>query len=172
VRRYRNIRRDEHGRSHGWQVSFTRRGQAVGGRFFADLKWGGRARALQSALEYRDRQLLTLYPPVRIRRFAPRNKTGVVGVLLERRRAWGRVRWRYRASWPDGSGGDVRRSFEVSKYGKRRALELAAKARREGVEELERRIRHQVALEVARRRRRGSASVRSGRQRPGRSLTK
>jgi hypothetical protein len=154
VRKRRNdIRRDDR-KAHGFVVSLTRRGRVASLRFFSDKKYGGREAAQAAAEEWRDEQLLALYPPVRIRRFHPTNKTGVMGVLLERYKVEGRAYQRYRVSWPDGHGGEERRSFSLSKYGPERAFALAAEARRAGILELEKRVRSRLAREVAERRRR------------------
>ncbi|MEO0416529.1 MAG: hypothetical protein AAF226_16410, partial [Verrucomicrobiota bacterium] len=40
--------------THGWQVRIQRKGVRHG-RFFSDSAWGGRERALEVALEFRDR---------------------------------------------------------------------------------------------------------------------
>jgi len=154
VRKKRNdIRRDDRRKAPGFVVAFTRRGRAASARFFSDRKYGGREAALAAAEEWRDEQLLALYPPVRIRRFHPTNKTGVMGVRLERYKVEGRVYQRYRVSWPDGRGGQERRSFSLSKHGPERAFALAVEARRAGVLELEKRVRSRLAREVAERRR-------------------
>ena len=157
TRAYRNIQRNDWGGCHGWTVRLVRRGE-LQLRYFPDQKWGGRRAALRVAIEYRDDQLLALYPPLRIRRFFPKNTTGVVGVFVERRRQGGRLVERYCASWPVSPRQVKRRHFSVKKHGKRRAFKLAVEARRLGVEELERRVRGMVAAEVVRRRdRRGRA---------------
>jgi hypothetical protein len=155
VRKRRNdILRDDRRKAPGFVVSFTRRGRVASVRFFSDRKYGGREAAQAAAEEWRDEQLLALYPPLRIRRFHPTNKTGVMGVHVERYKVEGRAYQRYRVSWPDGHGGEVRRSFSLSKYGPERAFALAVEARRAGILELENKVRSRLAREVAERRRR------------------
>ncbi len=146
--RHRYLRRHD-GRYRGFSVRITRRGRTHS-RFFADKSCGGRGAALRAALQHRDDMLLELEPPVRVRRFFPHNRTGAVGVFLERRRISGRIYPRYCAQWPrPGSPRHVvRRYFAVKRMGKRRAFELACQARREGVAELQRRLRALVAREV------------------------
>ena len=67
-RHSKNIQRVDRRGFHGYGVSFTRRGEQHS-RFFSDRKWGVRKEALAAAERWRDRQLLALYPPIRIRRF-------------------------------------------------------------------------------------------------------
>src|SRR5262249_32919138 len=135
-----------------WQVSFTRRGR-TSGKYFADSLWGGRRGALAAALAWRDDRLPRLYPPVRVRRWTPRNRTGEVGVMVERRRIEGRVHRAYAASWRPPGGGSPRRLFYVSKYGEDGAFERAVRARRSGVKAYVEHVRQIVAREVAARRR-------------------
>jgi len=137
----------------GYSVLLTRRG-ILHSRFFADRRFGGRRKARAAAERWRDEQMVTLYPPVRLRRFTPWNRTGVVGVLLERYQVRGRRYRRYRASWPDAEGRSRRRSFDLRKYGEEKAFELAVEARRKGVAELESAMRSRIVADLATRRRR------------------
>ena len=146
----RNVYRMEGRGFRGVSVHFTRRG-VTQTRFFSDRKYGGPDKALKAASEWRDKELVRLYPPIRIRRFFPLNKTGIIGILLERYRVGTRWYRRYRASWPDGKGGWQRRSFDVGKYGREKAFSLAIEARRQGIEELEREARKKIREEVRRR---------------------
>lgn len=154
-KRHRNIQRHARHGFRGWSVRFMRR-RELELRFFADRKWGGRSAALETALRYPDDRLLALYPPLQTRLTSSRSNTGIVGVFLENHSVEGRSCQRYCASWPLGGGRYTRRYFAVKAHGKRRALALAAKARRDGIGELERRVRREVAREVlARATRRG-----------------
>ncbi len=146
-----NIQRLDHRGFHGSSVHLTRRGRTHS-RFFSDRKHGGRGGALAAAERWREAQWIELYPPIRIRRFFPRNKTGEIGVTTERYRVGGRYYRRYRASWPDAKGGNVRRSFDVRKYGPAQALELAIQARRQGVEQLVLQTRAAIAATLGKRR--------------------
>jgi hypothetical protein len=132
----RNITRYDTRRVRGWLVRFKRSGLTTW-RWFMDAAHGGRAGARRAAIAWRNRMLVALPPPLRISRKDVRNTTGGVGVHLDWcRDRQGRIRYSYRASWPDPSGKTLRRGFAVGVYGEERALALAARARRVGLEEL------------------------------------
>ncbi len=149
---HRNIQRHS-GRFCGWTVRITRRAKLEVLQFFSDKRFGGAKRALKAAVRYRDEQLLALYPPVRIRRFYPRNNTGEIGVTLERRRIAGRIYPRYVAVWPTGRrpGEEARRSYSVMRHGVVQAFAMAVDARRSGVEALVRKTRRELAKQIRRR---------------------
>ena len=96
----------------GYSVLLTRRG-ILHSRFFADRRFGGRRKARAAAERWRDEQMVTLYPPVRLRRFTPWNRTGVVGVLLERYQVRGR---RYRRPLAHRGGFPAQRDRVVDAF--------------------------------------------------------
>jgi hypothetical protein len=131
-KRWRHVYR----REGGWQVAMRRKGRLMR-RHFGDAEHGGRVRALERAVEWRDAVLRRLPPATLIRkRFAP-NTTGVIGVQLacDRTRS-GRVSRRYRATWREIDGRPRMSSFSVDKYGDEQAKLLATKSRRQAISRL------------------------------------
>jgi hypothetical protein len=105
-------------------------------KHFGDGPTGDRVRSLADARAWRDVFLRDVGPRVTFKRHDVRNKTGVVGVSLERYKVRRHVFWRYSATWPSDRG-PVARRFGVKKYGKRGAFERAVAARREALARLE-----------------------------------
>jgi hypothetical protein len=139
----RNITRIElataSGQYGGWEVRMLRRGKRIA-RFFADASWGGNRLALRAAKVYRDEIELTL-PPLSVRERAQnpskRNRSGIVGLRLERR-VEQRDGYEYRytfwiAQWTDGKGRRRTRAFSVDRHGAREAYRRALHARRQGL---------------------------------------
>jgi len=123
---------------HGWCVKIKRR-RKERHRYFSDAVVGGRATARAQAAQWRKAMLRRLPPPLHVwRRRTPRNTTGIVGVqaLCTRSGSKRRRLIAYRASWPDGDGRTVRRSFSIKLYGRAGARRAAAQARRTGVRRL------------------------------------
>src|SRR5688572_27036832 len=69
-------------RTHAWRVSLRRRGK-MHVKNFADIKCGGKRKALRLAQKHRD-EVLKKYPPLSRKEFSAirrrSNQTGVVGV--------------------------------------------------------------------------------------------
>ena len=103
-------------------------------------------------MEYYHAALLDLTPPLRTSASDVRNKTGVVGVSLERQtQRSGTTYVFYRAVWPKPKGGYKKRAFSLKRYGKRVAFRLAVEARRQGLAQLEDALRTEIEIEIARR---------------------
>jgi len=133
VKGYRNVGRHEHHHFRGWVVCLKRRGRRVEVRYFKDGARGAEA-SLGRALAYRDRAVLRLPPPLKLKTRYSANKTGVIGVSLtnQRTRA-GKLARYYVASWNE-SGRKRKRVFSIEKYGKRKAFGLAVAVRKEAVQ--------------------------------------
>ena len=125
------IQRYEHNHS-GWVVTTRRRGKRFR-RFFSD-KPKGRRNALRAARAFKDKLVVQLPRPTKIKRTDIRNTTGVIGVArVKERTRIGRWFARYVAQWPDRSGKNGRATFSVGLYGEQEALRLAVAARRAGL---------------------------------------
>jgi hypothetical protein len=112
------------------------RGRRLHSRYFADAVWGGKQQALVAARRFRDEILSRIEPDTRVRRKPPRdsrNQTGHVGVEFEEYEVDGRWYERYAAHWQDADGRHRRSRYSVGRYGRDGALELAVRAREEGV---------------------------------------
>ena len=136
---------------HGWRVYIKRLGQDHTG-LLHDHQHGGRAGAYRAAQARYHEALRLLPPPLCTSRSDVRCKTGQVGVSLEQlRRPSGTHYSCYRAVWPDGRGGYIKRSFSLGKHGKRRAFMLAVHARHKGLAELASSLRDRIEQEIAQR---------------------
>jgi len=128
-----NVSRHDHKRYHAWVVQIRRRGR-ITIRYFSDRKHGGRTKALQAAIAFRDSTLQKLPPLLWTMQRYVFNTTGIIGVRLQVDRKPQGVYRAYVATWPvDGSGRRRSRTFSFGKFGKERAFELAVKARRQGL---------------------------------------
>ena len=136
---------------HGWVVAVKRRGRRYFG-VFPDRKYGGRHGALKRALEWRDELEAKLPPPVKLwRRCSARSRTGIVGVVLLRKRIRGRLFRQYWAHWRE-RGRQVGRAFSVNKYGEAGARARAAALRREAVARILTERREELLAETLRER--------------------
>lgn len=127
------------GRYGGWEVRLQRRGRRIA-KFFSDATYGGNRAALQAAKLFRDENELNWKPfTVRERAKNPsrRNRSGIVGLRLERRvERRGEYEYRYTswiAQWTDGKGKRKTRAFSVDRHGAREAFRRALRARRQGL---------------------------------------
>lgn len=135
---------DEVYRTHAWRVSLRRRGKAYV-RNFADLKCGGKRKALAMAKKYRD-ELLERHQPLTRKEFADilrgHNRTGITGVYRYVKTYYlkdgtERETWYWEAHWPTVRGGSEKASFSVKVYGERGAKARAVQARQEGLKRVE-----------------------------------
>jgi hypothetical protein len=138
-RKLRNLTRIVVGGQKGWQVKINRRGERHE-PYFSDSVYGGKQQALAAAMKARDKLDKKCRPFTRLeraQRVTRRTKSGVPGVrLLTVHRKVGRRQRVYQfaiASWCPRPGQIKRRAFSVSKYGKRKAWELAVAARQQGL---------------------------------------
>ena len=128
------IQRYEHNYS-GWIVSAKRRGK-VFRRYFSDRP-KGRKKALRAARAFRDKLVVCLPRPTKIKSRYVLNTTGVVGVARTKERTRsGTILERYVASWSEPSGRRGKASFSVGLYGEKEAFRLAVRSRRAALQEL------------------------------------
>lgn len=157
---------DPEHRTHAWRVSLRRRGEALV-RNFPDKKFGGKKKALDAAREQRD-AWMAKYPPLSRVEFANarrrNNKSGVTGVCLVGCKYYladgtERCLWYWEASWPTTPGNHINQRFSCQIYGHEKAFEMACRARKKGLREVdgifwatERRAPAEMATTVVRRR--------------------
>ncbi|HTT85355.1 MAG TPA: AP2 domain-containing protein [Rhizomicrobium sp.] len=126
----------------GWKVSVQRRGRRKS-KSFADSKYGGKAKALAAAKNYRDFVLATVSNAayqrwLRDNKHAP-NTSGIIGVARYRIHSHKKMVAVWDAFWGDIDGTRHRRRFYVSAYGEKGAKARACAARRDAMKELGRR---------------------------------
>jgi hypothetical protein len=141
IARLQNIVRETESSKNagGWKVSIQRRGIRKS-KYFADTKYGGKAKALAAAKAYRD----SVLPAVSNTAYArwlgdnrhPPNTSGIIGVARYRIRSGTKMVAVWDAFWGDIDGTRHRRRFYVSTHGEKRAKALACAARREAMKEL------------------------------------
>ena len=117
-------------RTHGFMVRMARQGTRHQ-KFFSDIKYGGKSKALVAA-----KQQLAVWSdalPERLStkdRLTSRNRTGRVGVYLAvSTRSTNGASGAYCASWTDADGRRRKINFSTQRYGKKQAWELACLAR-------------------------------------------
>lgn len=130
---YLNITRVDHEakRDHGWVVTLQRKGATIVKRF-ADGLYGGKRKALEAAVEYRDSFLARDKPfdhQIWIRtRLRKNNTSGIPGVgryeVIDNSDS-GIPRAFWLASWVDERGASRKRKFSVRRYGEQEAKLLA-----------------------------------------------
>ncbi|OQX07601.1 MAG: hypothetical protein BWK76_24645 [Desulfobulbaceae bacterium A2] len=118
-------------RTHAWRVTFQRRGE-IFLRTFSDGQYGGKKKALQAAISFRDSLRSCnsffehqLWVRTRLRK---NNSSGIPGVgryevLANPDTQRYNIFWL--ASWVDEHGSSRKRKFYVSRYGERQAKRLA-----------------------------------------------
>ena len=123
----------------GWKVAIQRRGIRKS-KFFSDLKYGGKAKALAAAKEYRDSVLPTV-TNVAYERWLrenkhPPNTSGIIGVARYEVRSGKKIVAVWDAFWGDIDGTRHRRRYYVSAFGEKGAKARACATRRAAMEEL------------------------------------
>lgn len=126
----------------GWLVRITRKGK-LHSQYFADQYYGGKRKALSAAMAYRDEMDAKLKPfsaKQLSKKLRSNNKSGVPGVRLVTETD---TRWEseptyeyYVAQWSPEVGVRKTKRFSVKKYGKKKALDMAIKARNKGVRQM------------------------------------
>lgn len=119
-------------RQHGFLVRLQRRAERHSA-FFSDREHGGKAQALAAARRHYG-LLCRKYPPSSRRDFAERmtarNTSGRVGVSLTRSvAANGKMYESFSASCSMEKGQRATKKFSISKYGRRKAYEMACRWR-------------------------------------------
>lgn len=125
--------------SKGWWVRVMRNNETFS-RFFNDNKYGGKDKALEKAMKYRDKILEEKQGLVGSGYYSSksqRNKSGIVGVhktknkTIKKGKPYTYDFWV--AHWVDPNGKKVSRMFSISKYGEAEALRLALKTREDAI---------------------------------------
>lgn len=124
---YKGISRLDSARAVGWFVRVSWHGEHVR-KFFSDGVNGGKRKALQAALAFRDRTEKTLGKPRTDRNItgiARRSNTGLTGI----RKIMKDGQPSYDVSWSPEPGRLQRTSISITKHGNARALAMAKKLR-------------------------------------------
>ncbi|MEM7144179.1 MAG: AP2 domain-containing protein [Verrucomicrobiota bacterium] len=123
-------------KNHGFYVRITHKGKTTQ-KFFPDKSLGGKAKALKAAQAFRDSLVAKLPKTKQEAASRPKRKvlkSGVVGVTHVVSRAKGRNEYAYwQAAWNDSRGRRRTAKFSISRYGKKKALDMAIKARKAAV---------------------------------------
>ncbi len=124
----RGISRIDSDDTHGWFVRIYNESVTYS-KLFSDKKLGGRDKAFQAAIEFRDaliKEIGKSYPSRRIVRRDRRNKTGVIGVCRTRKRNHsGTYSEYFSVSWSPEYGVYKCRMFSINKYGEKKAFQMA-----------------------------------------------
>lgn len=126
----KGTRRVDRPGAHGWYMAI-RRGERTISEYFADSKWGGKAKAGKAARD-RYRELAATLPAQRTSEgvLTQRNSTGIVGVRLIDQGAYadGSTKSAYMATWmEDGHARCM--GFSCGRFGQEVAFQLACMAR-------------------------------------------
>lgn len=122
-------------KNHGYYVRITHRGKPQQ-KYFPDKASGGKTKALKAAREHRDK-LLSKMPKYKQeaagkkkRRIKKSGVTGVTHVVSNSPKGKSYEYWQ--AAWVDKDGKRKTAKFSVSRYGTKKALDMAKKARKDG----------------------------------------
>ena len=135
---------NEVSRTHGWLVTIQRRG-VIYRKHFSDGVFGGKQKSFLAAKVYRD-DVIAKNPPFSMREYSnivkKNNRSGVVGVCRycaseTRDLPEDKQRWFWVASWPLPDGRRKRVKFSVKKYTEDGAFQMALKARKDALRELD-----------------------------------
>jgi hypothetical protein len=123
----------------GWKFIIKRKNK-FNHKYFIDSSYGGKRKALQSALIYREKYLKKFdiddYRMWYCNLKSTRNTSGIVGVgRYFHRNKNGDKKFNWQAFWRDADGKRMIRTFPVSVHGEVVAKELACQAREEGMAE-------------------------------------
>ncbi len=132
---------------NGYMVRFSRRGKRYQA-FFSDGRYGGQKKALEAAKAHRDEmepKMRPLTPVERANVKLASNTSGTVGVRWSKKVILkGKKKYTFEfaiASW-SGVGGRHSKSFSADKYGREQAWKMAVKARKAGLAELAKSLKH------------------------------
>jgi len=143
---HRNIQRidNESNRTHAWLVVVQRRGK-IYSKMFSDGRHGGKRKALQAAVAYRDK-LIQRHPPLSKKAFVSilkkNNRSGVPGVcriesITPLRDGSESCRVYWVASWAISYKRNRQIKYSVDRYGEEGAFKRACATRRRMVRQLE-----------------------------------
>lgn len=120
--------------THGYEVRLMRGGETFH-KFFGDVPYGGKRKALAAAREYRDKLVATLQPYSRkevAQLKFKRNTSGIVGIRLLKtwtvadRTNWSILYWV--AQWSPKPGVRKTRRFSVSKIRRERGVSIVSES--------------------------------------------
>jgi hypothetical protein len=123
-------------KNHGFYVRITHRGKNFQ-KYFPDKSLGGKPKALKAAKEFRD-SLLKKMPKAKQEAAAKKRRrikrSGVTGVThVVSKSPKGTVYEYWQAAWADADGRRRTAKFSIARHGEGKALEMAKKARRDGL---------------------------------------
>lgn len=123
-------------KNHGFYVRITHRGKGFQ-KYFPDKSLGGKNKALKAAREYRD-SILAKLPKYKQAAAAKKKRrikqSGVVGVThVVSKSPKDKVYEYWQAAWIDPEGKRRTAKFSIARYGDEKAIEMAKKARRDGL---------------------------------------
>ena len=123
-------------KNHGFYVRVTHRGKS-NQKYFPDKASGGKTKALKAAKDYRNK-LLAKMPKYKQEAAAKKKrrikKSGVTGVThVVSKSPKGKTYEYWQAAWVDGKNKRKTAKFSISRYGNDKALNMAKRARREGL---------------------------------------
>lgn len=123
-------------KNHGYYVRITHRGKGVQ-KYFPDKSLGGKPKALKAARAFRDAVLdkMPRYKQESACRKKRRIKhSGIIGVThVVSKSPKGKVYEYWQAAWVDGDERRRTAKFSIARYGDGKAMDLAKKARRDGL---------------------------------------
>ncbi len=143
MKRIKNIRRidNEAKATYAWLVQ-VQRGEKTTIKMFSDGVYGGKRKALQAAIEYRD-LFLSSVDHFKYRMWLrtilrSNNSSGIPGVAryVSVDQKTGNTWAFWLASWIDEHGISRKRKFSVLRYGERKAKKLAMTEREEKLKEI------------------------------------
>lgn len=123
-------------KNHGFYVRITHRGKSHQ-KYFPDKSLGGKPKALKAAKAYRD-SLLDKMPKYKQDAAAKKKRkikqSGVVGVThVVSKSPKDKLYEYWQAAWIDVDGNRRTAKFSISRYGNEKAMDMAKKARRDGL---------------------------------------
>jgi AP2 domain len=123
-------------KNHGYYVRITHQGIRYQ-KYFPDKSSGGKVQALKAAKNYRDGIVATLpesKQEAASKKRRPIKKSGITGVThVVSKSVNGKDYDYWQAAWVDEANRRKTAKFSISRYGEDTALNLAKKARKEGV---------------------------------------
>lgn len=123
-------------KNHGFYVRITHRGKGSQ-KYFPDKSLGGKPKALKAARAYRD-ALLAKMPKYKQEAAAKKKRrikqSGTVGVThVVSKSPKDKIYEYWQAAWNDAEGRRRTAKFSIARYGDTKAMDLAKKARRDGL---------------------------------------
>ena len=123
-------------KNHGFYVRITHRGKGFQ-KYFPDKSLGGKPKALKAARAYRD-SLLEKMPKYKQDAASAKKrrikKSGIIGVThVVSQSPKDKVYEYWQAAWVDAEDRRRTAKFSITRYGDAKAMDMAKKARRDGL---------------------------------------